>query len=405
MKLNFPKNYIWGTSTAAYQIESAGDHDWKGVLSIDGTVFDKCSMHDHHRMEDLELICKLGNGYRMSCDWSKLQKAPYAPFEQNVVDEYVAFMQELKNRGIHLQLVLHHFTNPLWFSAIGSWEKDGNRAIWLDFVKKSVDTFGQFVDTWNTFNEPMVYITNGWLLGAFPPFKKGKLFLARRVLKEISKAHDEAYDIIKKAFPAKPIGISKNTVKFVGEVFPGQLLAKIADYWFMEYGANHFQKTDFQGMSYYARIPFRPLPITEIDNPGKLKALGRRYDQMWEYRPVEFYHILHRYWKKYKKPIIITETGLCTADAAVRTESIKEYAYWVNKAIEDGIPVLGQFYWSTVDNHEWNLGLSYRFGLVSIDFDTFKRTMTTAGEFYGQVARENSIEVDGAKIEELARKF
>jgi len=405
MQLKFPEGYIWGTSTAAYQIESASNHDWKGVLSKDGTIFDKCSMHDHKRMEDLEHICQLGNGYRMSCDWAKLQKAPYADFEADAVQEYVAFMQELKNRKVHLMLVLHHFTNPVWFSEAGSWEKEGNRAMWLDFVKKSVEAFGHYADTWNTFNEPMVYISNGWLMGNFPPFKKGRLFQARKVLKEIGRAHDEAYDIIKAAFPTTTIGISKNTVKFVGEVFPGHILAKVFDYWFMDYGADHFTKSDFQGMSYYARMPFRPLPITEIDNPGKLKALGRRYDQMWEYRPVEFYHIIHRYWEKYKKPIIITETGLCTADSDVRIESIKEYAYWVHKAIQDGIPILGQFYWTTMDNHEWNLGLSYRFGLVRVDFESFERTMTKAGKFYGQIAKSNSLEVDAERIEQLAKDF
>jgi beta-glucosidase len=94
--------------------------------------------------------------------------------------------------------------------------------MWLDFVKKSVDTFGHLVDTWNTFNEPIVYISNGWIMGGFPPFKKGKVLTARKVLKEIGRAHDDAYDIIK-AKSTAPIGISKNTVKFVGEIFPGHI--------------------------------------------------------------------------------------------------------------------------------------------------------------------------------------
>ena len=405
MQINFPENYIWGTSTAAYQIESASEHDWKGVLSIDGSVFEKCSMHDHHRMEDLEYICQLGNGYRMSCDWAKLQKSPFAEFDKAEADQYLAFMQELKNRDMHLMLVLHHFTNPKWFVEAGGWEKEGNRKMWLDFVRKSVDTFGHLVDTWNTFNEPMVYISGGWLMGNFPPFKKGSILMARKVLKEIARAHNEGYELIKMALPNAVIGISKNTVKFVGEVFPGQILAKVFDYWFMDYGADHFTKSDFQGMSYYARMPFRPLPITEIDNPGKLKSLGRRHDQMWEYKPKEFYHIIHRYWKKYKKPIIITETGICTADPQVRIESIKEYAYWVHKAIQEGVPVLGQFYWSSIDNHEWNLGLSYRFGLVHVDFNTFERTLTAAGTFYGETAKKNSLEVNAEEIERLGRKY
>jgi beta-glucosidase len=103
--------------------------------------------------------------------------------------------------------------------------------------------------------------------------------------------------------------------------------------------------------------------------------------------------VFHRYWKKTKKPIIITESGICTHDPKVRIESIKEYLGWVHKALEDGIPILGYFHWSTMDNHEWNIGQYYRFGLVAVDFETGKRTMTEAGTFLGEVSKNNSVEV------------
>jgi beta-glucosidase/6-phospho-beta-glucosidase/beta-galactosidase len=115
---------------------------------------------------------------------------------------------------------------------------------------------------------------------------------------------------------------------------------------------------------------------------------------MWEYKPEEFYHIIHRFWKMYKKPIIITESGVCTNDANFRIESIKEYLYWIHKAIQDGIDVRGYFHWSTIDNHEWNLGTAYKFGLVTINFDTMERTMTPAGLFLSEVSKNNSLEVN-----------
>ncbi len=404
MKLEFPKDFIWGTSTAAYQIETASEHDWKGVLSSDGTIFDQCSMHDLRREEDEEYIAYLGSAYRMSCDWAKLQKEPYGDFDPKVTQEYLTFLKNLKERGVKIMMVLHHFTNPIWFVREGSWEKKGNRKMWLDFVQKSVDTFGHLVDSWNTFNEPMVYISDGWLLGVFPPFKKARLFRARKVLKEISKAHNEAYDIIRAKSQA-PIGISKNTVKFVGEIFPGHIFAKVVDYWFMDYGAKHFEKADFQGLSYYTRIPFRPFPITEIDQPGKLKSLGRRHDGMWEYKPKEFYHIIKRFWKKNGKPIIITESGICTDDDDFRIQSIQEYAYWIKKAMDEGVSVKGLYHWSTIDNHEWNLGLSYRFGLVRVNFETGEREMTAAGEFYHKLSRTQTLEVDAAQIEQWAEDY
>jgi beta-glucosidase len=394
MFLQFPDKFIWGTSTAAYQIETAGEHTWKGFKSIDGSTFDKCSMHDLHRDEDLEYICQLAPSYRMSMDWSKLQKAPYADFDEKAVADYKNFLDKLKARGETIMLVMHHFTNPLWFEDNGGWESDDGIAMFLDFAKKTVEIFGHYADLWNTFNEPMVYISNGWLMGNFPPFLKGRLLKARRVLKRIATAHDQSYDIIKSKFPDVPVGISKNTVKFVGEVFPGHILAWVFDKWFMEYGGDHFTKVDFTGMSYYARMPFRPLPVTEIDNPGKLAKLGRRHDMMWEYMPEEFYHILHRFWKRYQKPIIITESGICTHDPQERIESIREYLFWIHKAIQDGIPIQGYYHWSTMDNHEWNIGLNFRFGLVRVNFDTGERSMTEAGTFYAELTRKNGVEIE-----------
>jgi len=161
----------------------------------------------------------------------------------------------------------------------------------------------------------------------------------------------------------------------------------------MDYCHNHFLKQDFQGLSYYARMSFRPLPLDNIYSPGKLEKLGRRVDLMWEYEPKGFYEVFHRYWKKTKKPIIITESGICTHDPKVRVESIKEYLGWVKNALDDGIDIRGYFHWSTMDNHEWNIGQYYRFGLVSVDFETGKRTMTEAGEFMGEIAKNNSVEV------------
>ena len=373
MKLQFPKDFIWGTSTAAYQIESASDHDWRGVQCLDGTTFMDCSRHEEHRDEDLDYIAYLSGGYRLSLDWARLQRAPFAEFEKEVVADYMAFLQKLKDRGIHIMLVLHHFTNPLWFVKAGGWETKATQDMFLDYVQKMIDNFGHFADTWNTFNEPAVYVSNGWIMGSFPPFKKN-IPKAFKVISLLGKAHDKAYHLIKKAFPDSVIGISKNTVAFKGEIFPGHLLAKLFDWWFMDHCADKFTKTDFQGMSYYARMPFRPFPINEMDQPGKLAKLGRRHDMMWEYKPEEFYHIIKRYWKKYKKPIYITENGVCTHDSNFRIESIREYLTWIKKAMDEGVDIRGYFHWSTIDNHEWNIGLKYRFGLVAINFETFERT-------------------------------
>ena len=95
------------------------------------------------------------------------------------------FLQDLKSKGVNIMMVLHHFTNPLWFAKRGGWEKEENIHCWVDFAKKVVDEFGGYVSTWNTFNEPNVYASYGWVTGFFPPFKISPLVAIKVVLNQL----------------------------------------------------------------------------------------------------------------------------------------------------------------------------------------------------------------------------
>lgn len=389
MEVQFPKNFLWGTSTAAYQIETASEHDWKGVNSKDGHTFLRTADHELRRNEDLQYISLLGNAYRMSMDWAKLQSAPNEAFNPDVVAEYRSFLAKLKARNIYVMMVLHHFTNPLWFVQNGSWENPQNIPVFINYVEQMVDTFGDLIDNWNTFNEPEVYLCNSRLLGNFPPFKKSwSSFNA--ALNNMSRSHKLAVKVLKNRYPRVPVGISKNCAVFAAENWKGWLPAKVADYVFMNYIPSKFmESTDYFGMSYYARIPLDPYPITEIDQPGKLARLGRPHDKMWEYYPEGMYESIRRYWKKYNKPIVITESGICTPDSEVRIASIKDYLRILRRCMDEGIDIKAFFEWTTMDNFEWNLGPTYQFGLVAVDYATGKRRMKSCGEFYSKVVRDS----------------
>ena len=391
MDLKFPDNFVWGTSTAAAQIETAFEHDWRGVQAKDGYTFERTSDHELRRMEDIEYIVQLGNAYRMSVDWSRLQRKPFEKFDPEVVLEYSTFLAKLKARGIRIMFVLHHFCNPLWFVEAGSWESPKTIPMFLDYVAQVVTNFGRMVDTWNTFNEPAVYMSNGYYMGMFPPFKKS-IFAFRKVLKNMSRAHRLAIQVLKKEYPDKPVGISKNTVIFVHENLLGWLPAKIADKVFMDVVADHFiEDIDYLGISYYAKIRMKPQPITELDNPGELAKMGLKHDKMWEYYPQGLKENVLRYWNKYKKPIVITENGVCTDDCNFRIQSIKDYLGLLHECIEMGVDIRGYYHWTTMDNFEWNIGPTYRFGLVEVDFVNGKRRMKDSGKFYQKVVENNGI--------------
>jgi len=397
MQITFPDDFIFGTSTAAAQIETAFEHDWQGFNSRDGNIFDRTTDHELRFAEDAAIIASLAPSYRMGLMWSRLQRQPFGEFDQETSKQYHNFLQDLKNKKVSIMMVLHHFTNPLWFSKIGGWEKEENIALWIDFAKKVVDEFGQYVSYWNTFNEPNVYASYGWITGFFPPFKNNPL-TAGKVVKNMGIAHDRVYEYIKSKYPAQPVGISHNATIFSSENLLGWFPAKLSDWWFMEYVPSHFEKVDYFGMSYYTRISHDPLPINHLETPEKLKALGRKHDDLWEYHPEGLRTCLDRYWSKYKKPIIITENGVCDESDFLRLQAIQDYAQIVHQAIKDGLDIKGYYFWSAWDNFEWHLGPSMRFGLYECDAVTKERLRRPSGELYSRLAHSRKITVQNAEV-------
>lgn len=388
----FPDHFIFGTSTAAAQVETAFEHDWQGITARDGSVFERTTDHELRFREDAQIIASLAPGYRMSLQWSRLQREPFGKFHPETVQAYHEFLSDLRSRGVTIMMVIHHFTNPVWFTRTGGWEEENNITAWLDFVRKVVDNFGQYVSYWNTFNEPNVYASYGWITGFFPPFKSNPV-KAALVVKNMGKAHQLAYEIIKEKFPTHPVGISHNATLFTHENILGWFPARLSDWWFMEYVPGHFEKADFFGMSYYARVTHDPMPVTYVDTPEKIKALRKPHDDMWEYHPEGLRTCLERYWNKYKKPIIITENGVCDSSDELRQKAIGDYARIVLKAIEDGIDIRGYYWWSTWDNFEWHLGPSMKFGLYACDPITMERRKKKSADIYSSLAFSKDLRV------------
>lgn len=394
MQLVFPKDFIFGTSTASTQIETAFDHDWQGVVAKDGEVFDRTTDHELRFKDDAAIIASLAPHYRMSLMWSKLQRQPLAELDTDTVATYKNFLIDLRERGVHIMMVLHHFTNPTWFARLGGWENEASIHLWVDFSKKVIDLFGDYVAMWNTFNEPNVYASYGWITGFFPPFKINPV-KAAIVVKNMGKAHDLVYDYIKEKRPSQPVGISHNAVVFAQENVLGWFPARLSDWWFMEYVPRHFEKVDFFGMSYYARLSHDPLPITYIETPEKIKELGKRHDDLWEYHPEGLRTCIDRYWNKYKKPIIITENGVCDASDHLRQQAIADYARVLHQALQDGIDLRGYFWWSTWDNFEWHLGPSMKFGLYACDAETKERTKRPSADIFRRLAHYQLLDEPG----------
>jgi beta-glucosidase len=211
------------------------------------------------------------------------------------------------------------------------------------------------------------------------------------VVKNLGEAHKKMYAIIKASYPHHPVGISHNAVVFDSENVLGYLPARISDWWFMEYVPGFFETVDFFGMSYYARVSHDPLPITYLDTPHKIRQYDMPHDDIWEYHPQGLRTCLDRYWKKYKKPIIITENGVCDSSDVLRQKAIIDYAHIVHQAVTDGIDIRGYYWWSTWDNFEWHLGPSRQFGLFTCDPFTKNRTPKPSAEIFASLAHNKVI--------------
>jgi beta-glucosidase len=396
MKLVFPETFAFGTSTSAYQIETPFEHDWLNVRSRDGHVFNRTTDHEKRWKDDAAIIASVAPHYRMSLMWSKLQREPFGKFHEETKNEYHFFLRNLKARGVTIMMVLHHFTNPLWFARTGGWEKEQNIEQWLDFGKKVVNEFGNYVSSWNTFNEPNLYTSLGWIAAEFPPFRKN-IFTARKVLANIAHGHERMYEYIKSRHPDTTVGISHNATVFAAENFLGKVPAKIFDWLFMEFAPAQFKSTDFFGMSYYARIGHDPFPITYLLTPKKIESLGKDHDDMWEYYPQGLKECIHRYWGQYKKPVVITENGICTSNDSKRIRAIQDYIKVIYETMQEGVDVRGYYHWSTWDNFEWSLGPTFKFGLYACDPVTKEKIKKPSADVFSALAFSHQLDLSPRK--------
>lgn len=394
MTLKFPDEFIFGTSTSAYQIETSFQHDWEHVRAKDGYVFRRTTDHEKQYEQDAEIISSLAPHYRMSLMWSRLQRHPLAPLDETTKIEYHALLSSLTRKGVKIMMVIHHFANPIWFADQGGWMNEKNIGIWFDYARKLIDEFGHYVSLWNTFNEPNLYATMGFGAGKFPPFIRN-IITARSVVRNMAKAHSMIYDYLKFKYPETMVGISHNCALFSAQNTMGIMPSKLADLWYMEYIPLQFTKADFFGMSYYTRVSFDPFAMSYLYTPEKIKRYKKQHDDIWEYYPAGLEDCIKRYWKEFKKPVIITENGVCSSDDTLRIRAIRDYMKIIHNLLHAQVDIRGYYHWTAWDNFEWILGPTFRFGLYECNLETMERSKRKSADIYTKLAYEKTIDLVG----------
>ena len=420
--LRFPPDFRWGPAPAAHQVEGEQTNDWSDWEQIPGKIRDgtdssrTCQWWSGRYLEDFELAQSMSqNALRLSIEWSRIEPQE-GEWDNTAIARYREMLGALRARGIEPMVTLFHFTSPLWLVRKGGWENEAAVRYFKGFASKAVEAFGDLVDVWCTINEPSVYAVYSCLLGLWPPQKDS--FLATiRVLRHQLLAHALAYRAIHRLQPNAKVGLAQH-LRVFDPFQPDSPLdrwaAGLQDRMFNQLaldlpskgvlgfllGLNKVPEAvdlqDYIGLNYYSR----DMVTFDIRQPGLL--FTRRFPmpgaefsmEGWgEIYPKGLYRLLKRL-QRYGKPIYVTEVGVPDNDDSKRPRFLLTHLAAVHRALAEGVPVKGFYFWSLVDNFEWAEGFSARFGLIHLDLVTGQRTLKHSGKAYGEICRAGGITVD-----------
>lgn len=427
--LIFPDGFLWGSATSAHQVEGGNHNDWteweqansarlaaeaasrqtKAPRQIPDFVLQnypnpfqpqnyisgRACDHYHLYEQDFDIAKSLSqNSHRFSIEWSRIEPEE-GKFNEAEIEHYRKVILALTAQRVEPFVTLWHWTNPIWIRDIGGWENKKTIEYFLRYVSKLASSagIGESVKFWIPINEPTVYVGHSYIIGVFPPqvksFKRGST-----VLKNLIEAHKKTYKLLHERFGKDTMVGSAHNLHYhvpYREWWPlDQMATNFLDYirdtrhlsWLKDW-------QNFIGLNYYYRDTVKfvfgggRFRLIDIKNPNKEIS-----DMGWDICPEGIYRVLKNI-QKYKKPIYITENGLADGQDEKRIKFIKEHLAWVHKAISEGVDVRGYFYWSLLDNFEWDKGFWPRFGLVEIDYKTMERKIRPSALEYAKICKGN----------------
>jgi beta-glucosidase len=444
--LTFPKDFIWGVATSAYQIEGAWKEDGRGPSIWDtfshtpGKIAnnengDIAADHYHRWKEDIALLSDMGiKAYRFSTAWPRILPDGTGKVNKKGLDFYDRIVDELLKRKIEPYVCLFHWDLPQALQDKGGWPNRDTTAYFAEYARVVAGRLGDRVNTWFTHNEPWVAAFVGHFLGDHAPGKKD-IGAAVKSLHHILLSHGLAADVIRTEVkhPVK-IGITLN----LNSVYPAtdskkdreaaervdmfmnrivlepllkgtspiqeSTIAKMLTGKIIQNGdLEKIHQLDILGVNYYSRAVMKHSNLIPVVNVEQVQPEGNEYSGMWEIFPEGMYETLKQVWRYQPTcELMVTENGVPVPDGVdfdgrVRDERriryLQNHIAQVHRAIEDGIPVKGYFHWSLMDNFEWALGFGPRFGLVYVDWKTQKRIMKDSGRWFAKVIEQNAVEI------------
>jgi beta-glucosidase len=419
--VSFPKNFIWGTATAAHQIEGNNENTNWGEWEKDSThIKDKSNAKVavdgwNRAKDDVKLMKDLGvNSYRFSLAWNKIEPA-HGEINEAALHHYDDLIDELKANNIEPMITLHHFTHPQWFEQLGAFEKDENIKYFVEFSKLVFARYHDRVKFWVTLNEPNVFVTSAYFNTVFPPGNANSK-IGGEVLKNMLKAHVEVY----KALKPPESGTQNIQIGLATSIFQFEPMRRwhLGDWAIARSSDAIFNETIlgfFRNGTMNFNVPLdTSFVYTDLEAPKTLDFIGVNYYSHFAYKfdfdfkkatnsiavpdeePTDMPYTIYTEGiyraiedaAKLKKPIIITENGIADAKDDRRGKYIKQSLYAVSKAIKDGYDIRGYYYWSLMDNFEWAEGYTQKFGLYEVNLQTRERKLREGSKAFVEIVNK-----------------
>ncbi|MCA1918526.1 MAG: beta-glucosidase [Flavobacterium piscis] len=435
-KDQFGDDFLWGVSTAAFQIEGAHDADGKGSSIWDVFTSQKGKIKNgHHALtacdfynsyqNDIDLIRELNiPNFRFSISWPRIMPTGTHPVNQAGIEYYNKIIDSLLASGIEPWITLYHWDLPHTLETKGGWTNRESVSWFSEYVEVCAQYFGDRVKNWMVINEPSVFTGAGYFLGIHAPGKKG-ITNYLKAMHHVTLATAAGAKIVRNRIPDANIGTTfscthieaateshkdieaaKRVDTLLNRTFIEPILGlgypqtdlpvlkKLNNYILDGDLDNLAFDFDFIGLQCYTRevvkssmlIPYIGAELISADKRNVIST-----EMGWEVYPPALYHVLKKF-NEYKgiKKIIITENGAAFPDTLSngkvydikRTHYIQDHLEQILKARKDGLNVEGYFVWSLTDNFEWAEGYNARFGLIHVDFDTQQRTIKHSGLWF-----------------------
>lgn len=408
------KPFLMGAATAAHQVEGNNiSSDFWVMEHMRNSSFKEKSMDavDHYNRfkEDIDLLVESGlNAYRFSIEWARIQPEKDV-WSQEAIEHYREVLNYCHEVGVEPVVTMHHFSSPKWLIDLGGWESAdvvGLFAAYCEFVANELGDLMHYVCTINEANmglqlaavaesmlkqmqsDAQVGINAEMLrrretqreellsiFGTYP----ANTFLSIRTPKGdllIMEAHKAARNAMKAVKPNLQVGV---TLSLYDLQFKKGGEAKAQKQWvddFLHY-LPFIENDDFLGVQNYTR---------KIYGPNGVEAMSDKVERTqmdYEFYPQAISNVLRKVFYDLKIPLIVTENGIATLNDKRRVAFIEEALNGVKACVDDGIPVKGYFYWSLLDNFEWQKGFDLRFGLIRVDRTTQKRYPKKSLSFLG----------------------